>query len=326
MKADTGLRCWVVSDGTPGMENQAVGLAQVLGFDPEIKRIRCRAPWRWLPPSLWLSPLSALSADGAALRPPWPDVLIATGRLSVAPALAVKARNRGRTFTVQIQNPGLGRARFDVVVAPRHDRITGSNVIATKGSLHGITAERLAEAARRFAPRLAHVKRPRVAVLVGGDNKVFRLTPARTRRLCALLKAMAESSGAGLLVTPSRRTGAENEAILREALAPLGAEIWDGKGENPYLGMLAVADAFVVTGDSVNMVCEACATGKPVYVFDPEGGSDKFRRFHALLRADGLTRPFEGTLEKWDYRPLDDTARAAEAIRARLAAWRARVR
>ena len=323
MAAITDLRCWVVSDGTPGMENQAVGLAEAIGFVPEIKRIRCRFPWSVLPPLLWIAPLSALREDGDALAPPWPDVVIATGRPSVAPALAIKRRSKGRTFAIQIQNPGLCRRYFDAVVTPLHDRLAGPNVITTRGSLHGITKARLAEAAKRFAPKLAHLKRPLVAVLVGGDNKVFRLTPALTRQFCDKLKTLVDRYGAGLAVTPSRRTGAENEAVLREALGPMGAEIWDGSGENPYLGYLALADAVVATGDSVNMVCEACATGKPVYVFDLEGGSAKFRRFHELLRAEGVTRPFDGTLASWSYAPLDDTQQVAGEIRAKLAAWRA---
>ncbi len=316
------LNCWVLSDGTAGMENQALGLAQILGFPTQVKRLKTRPPWRWLPPSLWPCPLAAQTPDGDRLEPPWPDVLIATGRQSVAPALAIKARNGGRTFTIQIQNPGISRSRFDLVVAPLHDQLAGPNVIATTGSLHGITTEKLAEAAARFGPALAHLKRPLVAVLVGGTNKVFRLSPQHTRRLAEGLVSLVKHHGAGLAVTPSRRTGADNEAVLREILGPLGAEIWDGKGENPYLGYLALADLIVVTGDSVNMVSEACATGKPVYVFDLEGGSAKFSRFHEKLRSDGLTRPFEGTLSEWSYKPLDDTARVVAIIKERLAKWR----
>jgi mitochondrial fission protein ELM1 len=318
---DAKLRCWVVSDGTPGMENQALGLAQVLGFEPAVKRIRGRKRWSWIPALLGL-PFGGTSAESDSLDPPFPDVVIATGRGSIAPALDIKRRNGGRTFTVQIQNPGLARRKFDVVVAPAHDRLSGPNVVVTKGSMNGITPAVLAEAAKRWGPKLARVKRPVVAVLVGGDNKVYRLTEQGIRALCAKLKNFAARYGAGLLVTPSRRTGAANEAILRAELSPLGAEIWDGAGENPYLGYLGLADFIVVTGDSVNMVCEACATGKPVYVFDLEGGSAKFRRFHARMRADGLTRPLGETLETWDYPPLTDTAEAAAEIKRRLAAFR----
>lgn len=319
MDAESATRCWVLTDGSPGMENQAKGLAEVLGFDPVVKRIKNRAPWRWLPASLWLFPFAAPGPAGDKLAPPWPDVLIATGRQSVGPALAIKKASGGRTFAIQLQDPGALRGKFDVVVAPRHDKLAGPNVIATTGSVHGITPERLAAARAEYAPKLAHLKRPLVAVLIGGDNKVYRLTRERIGAMCDGLAALVNSAGAGLAVTPSRRTGAANEAVLRERLTPLGAEIWDGSGNNPYLGFLACADAIVVTSDSVNMASEACATGKPVFVFELEGGSPKFRDFHERLRHAGLTRPFEGRLEHWTYPPLDDTAKVAAEIKRRLA-------
>ena len=98
------------------------------------------------------------------------------------------------------------------------------------------------------------------------------------------------------------------------------AYIWDGHGANPYYGMLALADAIIVTCDSVNMVSEACTTGKPVYVIDLPGGSDKFRRFHQAMRDDGLTRPFADRLEMWNYPPLNDVELVAERIAEMLAA------
>ena len=107
-------------------------------------------------------------------------------------------------------------------------------------------------------------------------------------------------------------------AELRARLAGTAANIWDGTGANPYFGYLALADAIVVTGDSVSMVSEAASTGKPVYVFDLPGGSAKFRAFHDGLRSDGITRPFAGKLERWTYRSLDDTAVVAAEVRRRL--------
>ena len=66
------------------------------------------------------------------------------------------------------------------------------------------------------------------------------------------------------------------------------------------------------------MVSEACATGKPVYVFDLDGGSKKFRSFHAELRARGITRPFTGELSQWTYEPLDDMRRVADEVGRRM--------
>ncbi|MDH3703674.1 MAG: mitochondrial fission ELM1 family protein, partial [Alphaproteobacteria bacterium] len=125
--------------------------------------------------------------------------------------------------------------------------------------------------------------------------------------------------GAGLMVTPSRRTGKAAERQLRERLADASAVMWDGTGDNPYLGYLGLADAIVVTCDSVNMVSEACATGKPVYIVDLEGKKhSKFRDFREMLATMGIVRPFEGVLDRWTYAPLDETARVAKEIRLQM--------
>ncbi len=314
----SALTVWVLSDGKPGMENQCLGVAEALGVVPVVKRIVPRFPWSKLPPQLWLNPLDAPGPDGDPVAPPWPDLLIATGRQTVAVALAVRKASGRRTFCVQIQNPTMGRRRFDLLAIPKHDRIRGRNVIETDGALHRVTAAKLAVEAEKFRPALAHLPRPLVAVLIGGSNAIYRMTPEATRRLADGLRALCREHGAGLCVTASRRTGAENEAILREALKDVPAAMWDGTGDNPYFGYLGLADAIIVTADSVSMVTEACSTGKPVYVVPLEGGSAKFDRFHEGLRARGVTRPFEGRLERWTYEPVDDTRRVADAIRLRL--------
>lgn len=316
--------CWVISDGKAGIEIQCRGLAEALGFEPVIKRIKIRAPWRWLPPRFWRDPLAALQVEGNGggdrLMPPWPDVMIGTGRLAVGPNLAIRRASGGRTFSVQVQDPKVALDNFDVVVAPAHDRLRGPNVIETRGSLHGLTDAKLAAAAARFAAAVEHLPRPRVTVLIGGNSRTHRLTRRNARNLARDLARLARESGAGLLVTPSRRTGPETLAILREGLAGLPTAFWDGSGENPYLGYLALADAFVVTGDSVNMICEAAFTGKPVHIAEITGGTPKFRRFHRAMREAGVTRPFEGVLGRWSYEPLNETVSVAAEIRRRMPA------
>lgn len=314
------ISCWVVTDGKPGMENQCLGLAEALGVTPVVKRVRQRSPWRELSPWLRLGSRFACSPEGDQLTPPWPDLIIATGRHSVVPALSVRRRSRGRTFAVQIQDPVISPRHFDLVVVPEHDRLRGRNVLVTRGALHRVTGRKLADAAERLAPLYAHLPRPRVAVLVGGDNGVFRLTPTVMGDMAEHLVHLSRDHGAGLMVTPSRRTGADNEAILRARMRDVPSVVWDGQGENPYFAFLGLADVIVVTCDSVSMVSEACSTGKPVFLVALEGGSPKFRAFHDSLTRDGIARPFAGRLESWDYPPLDDTGRVAEEIRRRLEA------
>lgn len=306
---------WVLTDGKVGMESQCLGLARALGVAPEIKRVAIRLPWRLLPPQLWTNPLAATAER---LSAPWPDLLIATGRQTVALSIAIRRASGGRCFTVQLQDPGVSPAKFGFVVAPEHDGLAGANVVATKGAMHGVTQAALAAAAERFRDRLAPLGRPLVAVLLGGSNGRYRMDRECMTRLGAALRRVADERGAGFAITPSRRTGADNVAALREALAETRFEIWEGTGDNPYLGYLALADAIVATADSVNMVSEACATGKPVHVFDLPGGSAKFRRFHDGFEAAGYTRPFDGRLDSWTYDPPRETERVAALIRARL--------
>jgi mitochondrial fission protein ELM1 len=311
-------RCWVLTEGHIGMENQALGVAEALGAAVTIKRLHPRAPWKWLPPRLWVAPLRAPGPKGDALEPPWPDLVISCGKRAVAPALAIKRASGGRCFAVHIQVPPVPPERFDLVVVPEHDALRGPNVLVTRAAVHRVTPEKLTAEAARLAPTVAHLPRPLVTVLIGGANGRYRLTPAIARRLGEQLRALAESGGAGLLVTPSRRTGAENEAALREGLGDAPALVWDHQGDNPYFGWLGLADHIVVTCDSVSMTSEALATGKPVHVVPLEGSSKRIDRFHATLRDAGLTRRFEGRLDSWTYDPPNDTALVAEAIATRL--------
>jgi mitochondrial fission protein ELM1 len=310
------LICWVVTDGKVGMENQCVAVARRLGLDPIIKRVKMRAPWKQLSPwGLRLGNRWSLSPEGDQLDGPLPDILIATGRHSVTSSLAIRDMTNGKCLRVQIQNPGVDPRNFDLVVVPRHDRLSGPNVLVTRGAPHGVTPEGLAVAREKFASRLAHLPQPRIAVLLGGNNGVYKLTPLAAQNLAECLSTLARGNHGSVMVTASRRTGTAIEALFKARLANVAGEFWDGTGDNPYLGYLAYADHIVVTADSVNMVCEAASTGKPVHVVPLDGGSDKFRRFHDGLVEDGITRPFHGTLDSWSYPTFDDTEMVAERIR-----------
>ena len=306
--------CWVVTDGRPGMLNQCLGLAEALGLDPVVKTVNLRSPWRQLSPLfLRQGKRWSLHTQSDRIDPPWPDLLIGTGRHSVLASLRVKQQHPA-TFRVQIQNPAIALRHFDLVITPEHDGLKGSKVLATRGSLHRIRAQTLADGAAKWADTFAHLPHPRIAVLVGGPNGVYQMGTADMEALAAQLVQLCRQSGAGLMVTPSFRTGDENKAILRRALQDCPAWIWDGSGDNPYFGLLGLADAIVVTPDSVNMVTEAASTGKPVLVAQLPGSSRKFDLFHASMRNGGYTRPFTGSLEQWTYEPLNETALAAQEV------------
>lgn len=296
-----------------------MALAEAAGLPFQVKHLAARAPWRWLPPQLWAFPLAGVAVREGPLAPPWPRLVVSCGRITVAPALAVKARGGAATFAVHVQDPQAGRARFDLVVAGAHDALTGPNVVTVEGALHRVTPARLAQAAAAAGPALTALPRPRVAVLLGGANRAFRLGPVQAARLGEEVAAMAAAAGGSVLATPSRRTGEAATAAFARAVAAVPHVVWDGRGPNPYLAILALADAIVVTEDSISMACEAAATGRPVLVAALPGGSAKFRRFHARMAAVGATRAFQGRLEAWSHAAPDEAARVGALVRARLA-------
>lgn len=307
---------WILTDGTVGMRIQCLGLAKAAGLTPIVKRIHPSLLLRALPVLATVGGVPA-AAGGDPMVAPWPDVVISCGRRTAGAALAVRRLSGGRAFLAHIQDPRLDPRRFDLLVVPEHDPARGASVVTTLGALNPHDPEILAQAARQWEPEIAGLPRPLVTVLVGGSNKRYDFSPAAIARFVAGLAAVADA-GAGLLVATSRRTDAATRTALRDGLAGRPAIVWTGDGENPYLSFLALADALVVTSDSVNMASEACATGKPVHIASVEPESGRLAAFHARLRAAGHSRPFTGRIETWSHPPLDETPRVGEILRRKL--------
>ncbi len=312
-----GLRVWTLTEGHAGMESQTRALAAALGVTPVVKRAPAPRFVAALPARLWPVPLRLANRGGADLNPPWPDLLISCGRRSIAAALAVRRASGGRTYLVHIGHAYGATPRFDAVVVPTHDGVVGDNVVTCLGSIHGLTPERLAAEAAAQSARFAGLPRPLVAVLVGGANRAYGMGAREIAQLAEALAALVAKRDCGLAVLTSRRTGAGATRALAERLAPLGGFVWDGDGANPYLALIGLADALIVTCDSVNMVSEAAASGKPVYVQMYPGRSARFDAFHADMRARGHTRAFDGDID-FDWHPAalhETTAAAAEVAR-----------
>jgi mitochondrial fission protein ELM1 len=321
MLRSLGLTSWVLSDGKAGDEFQALSLAEALDLTPEIRRVRPRVPFAWAMPWGPVDPRERPGARNSPIAPPFPDILIASGRRAVPYLRFVKRASGGRTFTVYLKDPRTGPGTADFIWSPSYDRLRGPNVLTTLTPPHRVSPQRL-EAARALPDiRLAPLPRPRVAVLVGGDSRHHRFTDQDIARFMGHLSALSET-GAGLMITASRRT----PPILREALIALAARqggfFWDGAGENPYVSLLALADAVVATADSFNMIGEAAATGVPILVFEPTGGHRKLEVFLDSLKAKGIVHPFEGRLVGQTYQPLNATFEIAGAVAEGLARHR----
>ena len=126
-------------------------------------------------------------------------------------------------------------------------------------------------------PQLADLPRPWVAVLMGGDSGRFVMTRGKARRLGALAQELAAAAGGSLLVTDSPRTPRRaGDALQAQLQVPHFCYRWGSGKVNPYRGLLALADAFVVTGESMSMLGEAADTGRPLYIFDVGDGAARW--------------------------------------------------
>lgn len=321
------LTIWAVSDGRAGIEAQAVGLAEAIARKRSARIVVKRVGWRgrtsrlpwwlvWLP-RRWLTPESEIT-------PPWPDLWVAAGRATLPLSIRLKKWSGGKTYVVQIQDPRVPAHMFDLVIPPKHDRLTGDNVVPITGSPHRVSQARLDAEYDKFKDVIEALPRPRVAVLLGGKSKAFDLSVERAAQMAHEIQLPLEQEGGSLLMTFSRRTPEPARALLAARLRDLPGIIWDGEGPNPYFAFLAAADYILVSEDSTNMATEAASTGKPVFILKMEGHSLKFRLFHEELERQGAARPYGGAFHGWTYEPVDETGRAAAEVLARMDARNAK--
>ena len=249
---------------------------------------------------------------------PAPRIAIGCGRQA---ALATRLLRERGSRAVQILDPRIEPAHWDLVIAPQHDCLRGANVIQTLGSLHPVDDAWLADARTRFAA-FAALPQPRTAVLLGGSSRHVRFDRKAFDVLAASLEASRAHDGGSVLITASRRTPRELREALGRRFAQTPGLAWLGEqdGPNPYAGLLAWADRIVCSPDSVNMVSEACATRVPVFVFDPPRAHGRVRLFLDSLLQRGRIRAMDALLAPFEVEPLRETARVAEEVRARLAA------
>ncbi len=326
-------RIWVVTDGKAGNETPARSLAEALatarapgGTDIEIKRIALRRAASVLPAPIWPLlaarragvagwPFSALVDRGAGLAQPWPDLIISAGRRSAPVAAEIRRRSGSAVRVVQILDPKMSPARFDLTIVPAHDGLSGPGVLSLPAALG-----RSAPPADNRDARLDALPRPLLGILLGGPSRAAKVTRADFEQVSGLI-GRAAAAGYGIAVLGSRRTPDWARGII-SAHASEAAFIWDGREPNPYQALLAAADVFVVTGDSVNMVSEAAATGKPVYAAPVSHLAEKLLRFHGAMEAAGHVRPaasFDPTADlqaadAWRPVRLDTLSQAVSAV------------
>jgi mitochondrial fission protein ELM1 len=339
----------VLAGEKPGDNAQSLSLAAAVGWPYEVKHLRYRTTRSSYVALAGGERFPLDRAASSPLEPPWPDLVIGCGRRSVGVACEIRRHAGSGTKLVQLGRPRAHLDLFDLVVTTPQYRLPDlPNVLHLALPMHRIDETARLAAAAEWEPKLATLPRPWFAVLVGGSAKPFVFDVASARRLAETVSGLARAEGGALLVSTSRRTPPEAARALVEALTvPAHVHQWSpAGGPNPYLAYLALADAFVVTGDSASMLTETCTTGKRTwFVALPEHRPPKARlqiavrrgalsvaptllrygwvryprdlkRLHAALVAANRALPLGTPFTAPPPPPLDETHGAAARVRA----------
>jgi mitochondrial fission protein ELM1 len=310
---------WLLIDDRMSHRSQICGVAERLGFGGIEKELHYNR-FAALANGPFGARLWHLTSESRRLiAPPWPDLVIAAGRRSAPVALAVKRRSP-KTRLAHLMWPDVSPKRFDVIAVPEHDTLSynGANLLRTFGAPHSVTLKKITNEAVRWHSQVNRLPFPRIALLIGGSARGFRYEPDDFKTLAAHASAEAERLGGSLLVTSSPRTGEAAENLIKPFLVvPHLFHSWKPGQDNPYMALLGLADAIITTGDSISMCSEACATGKPVYIFVPPHLARDKNEFRETLFARGFAKPHTYPVRP-DWRPekIPDAAeQVAEAIR-----------
>jgi mitochondrial fission protein ELM1 len=295
---------WLIDAYRAGERGQVRALVDALGWPCETKVLSYRSHV-FLPHVLGQSTLRGITPESAAqLQSPWPDLVISCGVRNEPVCRWIREQSGGHTRYVHVGRPWAPLDSFDLVITTPQYRVPAHpKVLNNMLTLHSVTEERLAQARSQWEPTFAALPRPRFAVMVGGDSGPFTLGAKAAARLGREASQLARANGGSLLVSTSSRTRpAAVDALQAAITAPNYFYRWPGaNSDNPYLGILAWADRLIVTGDSIAMLSEACATGKPVTMFDLGGMRDINDESARDFRLGGsLYAP----LLRWLWRPL----------------------
>ena len=308
------LKALLLTQGMHGMISQVEGLAKALGLDYKHQTIELKPFWNLIPPKI--SPISENLVKNKFVCDC--KVIISCGRKSVIPSIALKKRLGNEIFNIHIQDPKISFKHFDLIVSPKHDNLTGENIINTTGAIHYLTKKEILDNSQYLGIE-KDKRREFVAFIIGGPNKYYKYSEKQIHELFNKVKTLFTPDRFKIIVIPSYRTP---ENILKIAFNTFNVDHHVVKtiDKKAYLSALAISNYIVVTCDSTSMISEAAVTGKPVYIammrsFKPNG---RFKKFYSQLRDLGITRELENTVENWSYNKLNEVTRIAPIIKTKM--------
>ena len=270
MPRKTGPSVWVVLGDKPGDNAQVRAIEQSLPWTCVDKHIQVLDPFVLGKPKVGPTLYHIDRERSDPLEPPWPDLILTSGRRPANVALWIREQSRGHTRIVLLGKPSTSPDDYDLVIYSAENQFPPlANLQAISLPLMRVDEARIMQAATEWEPRLRELPRPLIAFLIGGPTGPFVFNPSTTRRLLDYIERIARETGGTPYITTSRRTPPDVVTALRAGL-PAKARLfaWSATGAaNPYHGLLGLADGFVVTGDSISMLVEVIRLRKPLAIF-----------------------------------------------------------
>jgi len=310
------FRALLLTEGAHGMVSQVEGLAKALKLDFNHCFVNLKKPWKYFP--INLVPVSKSVIDGKIPDQIENQILISCGKNSIISSLFLK-RNNKNLFNIHIQNPKVNFSNFDLIVAPEHDQIKGSNVLSTFGALHYITKQEIDNSSNFFSKYNLSEKDKIVSLILGGPNRYYDFNEIDLGNIFLLIKDNFLDKNFKLILVRSRRTP-DNIIDFAKKFFLDSAVIIDFVSKEFYLSALKLSKTIIVTCDSTSMISECAITQKPIFVakMKPKRRNNRFEYFLNSFREKGIIKFLGENTDNWSYPELDETKRIARIIKERL--------
>ncbi len=262
-------RLWLLFGERRGDNAQVLALAQLLGWNYEIKQLRWQPGYDVDPAEAGISLAGLDTTASDSLAAPWPDIVIGIGYRS-APVSRWIGQQAGSVINIRLGRPRTELKPFDLVITtPQYGLPPAPNVRELSLPLVKSDEGETAKAIARWRPEFEQLPAPRIAVLLGGPTRHMAFDDKVARDLARDLQTFAARTGGSLLITSSPRSPAGLKAILEPALlAPHFLFEFQTGVDNPYLALLALSDATIVTSDSASMIADAAAFARPLLIYE----------------------------------------------------------
>ena len=307
------LKALLLTQGMHGMVSQVEGLAKALNLNYKHQEIKLKKFWNFIPP--FLTPISMSVLENQFIFDS--KVVISCGRKSVIPSLALKKKYKEKIFTIHIQDPKVSLDKFDLIICPEHDNISGNNVIKTTGAIHYLSEKEISKENNYL--KIDKENKKIIAFIIGGPNKYYTYSEKEIDFLFNKIKSIFTRDKYKLVVIPSYRTPPD---IIKKAFNSFGHDhmVIKDVDKKAYLSALSISDYIVVTCDSTSMISEAAITGKPIYVAQMNSSKNnlRFQKFFSQFKQLNIIKDLTDKIDLWSYSKLDEVNRISPLINEKI--------